>query len=406
LVRSSLVRACLGAGGILAGALLLAGAGINVSQGTQGPDTAADGSAAMNIVLPPVVANSQAGAPLAPPADQAEADTSLPAAPGAIDERDPVTTPAGVLEGMEDVSPDAELSSDGSLAPGAASPPEVRDSAAVAAPAAQPATVPQSAPVPPDYVAVVSEPPPAVDGSAFAVVDRACGDVIWGHNHDERLPPASLTKIVTALAVVDMVSLDAMAEAHVSGAKMKERGSSVMGVEPGMQLSVLDLLNGLMLKSGNDAALVLAEHAGAGNTDAFITAMNVKAQAVGMTNSQFANPHGLDQDGHYSSALDMAKAGAALLENPVLSQISATPEYWPHWDGDSMRNGNKLLRRYPGAYGVKIGYTEAASQTIVAAAERGGRHVIVSVFGSDDRYTDATLLLDWAFAKTASGCPQ
>jgi D-alanyl-D-alanine carboxypeptidase len=228
--------------------------------------------------------------------------------------------------------------------------------------------------------------------------------MVWSENENERLPPASLTKIVTALAVVDSVSLDDVAESNVSAAKMKERGSSVMGVEPGMQLSVLDLLNGLLLKSGNDAALVLAEHAGSGSVEAFLVAMNAKAQELGMTNSYFTNPHGLDQVGHYSSALDMAKAGAALLDDPVLSEISATPEYWPHWSGPSMRNGNKLLQRYPGAYGVKIGYTNDAGQTIVAAAERGGRHVIVSLFGSEDRYTETVLLLDWAFGKTSSAC--
>jgi D-alanyl-D-alanine carboxypeptidase len=256
----------------------------------------------------------------------------------------------------------------------------------------------------PAGVATVMEPPPALEAAAFAVIERACGTLVWGENETERLAPASLTKIVTALVVRDMVSLNDEAESHVSAAEMKERGSSVMGVEAGMRLSVLDLLNGLLLKSGNDAALVLAEHAGAGSIQAFLDAMNQKAEALGMADSHFSNPHGLDQSGHYSSALDMAKAGQAFLEDPVLAEIAVTDEYWPDWEGSSLRNGNKLLQRYPGSYGVKIGYTKRADQTIVAAAERDGRHVIVSVLGSTDRYADATVLLDWAFTKTSPTC--
>jgi D-alanyl-D-alanine carboxypeptidase len=252
--------------------------------------------------------------------------------------------------------------------------------------------------------AAVMEPPPDLDAAAFAVVERGCGALVWGENETERLRPASLTKIVAALVVMDSVSLDQEVESHVSSALLKDQGSSVMGLEPGMRLSVLDLLNGLLLESGNDAALVLAEFAGSGNVATFIAAMNAKAKALGMTDTQFTNPHGLDQDGHYSSALDLALAGEALLEDPVLAEIAASEEYWPDWEESSLRNGNKLLQRYDGAYGIKIGYTRRADQTMVAAAERDGRHLIVSLLGSKDRYADSTLLLDWAFTRTASAC--
>jgi D-alanyl-D-alanine carboxypeptidase (penicillin-binding protein 5/6) len=249
--------------------------------------------------------------------------------------------------------------------------------------------------------------PPVVDARAYAVVDQSCGGVLlWGENERERLAPASLTKIITALVVVDSVPLDATAPSDVSATKMRSEGSSVMGLEPGMRLSIRDLLYGMLLKSGNDAALVLAENSGFESVDGFVRAMNVKARELGMRDSHFANPHGLDAEGQHSSPLDMAKAGAQLLKNPVLAQMVATASYTPDWPGGALRNGNRLLGQYEGAYGVKIGYTTAAGQTIVAAAERDGRRIIVSLFGSADRYPATEALLDWAFDSTQSPCDQ
>jgi D-alanyl-D-alanine carboxypeptidase len=286
--------------------------------------------------------------------------------------------------------------------------PTLETTVVVPIPPAEPTTAPPppTATPTPSVAPVVLAPPPAVEAEAYAVIERECGTLLWGKGENEALPPASITKIITALVVVESVGLDEMAVSTVSGSAMKERGSSVMGVEPGMELSVRDLLYGLMLKSGNDAALVLAEHVGHGSVETFVEAMNAKAAALGMTNTHFANPHGLDNREHYSSAADMAKAGVALLANPVLAEISVAPEYHPEWDGSNLRNGNKLLDRYDGAYGIKIGYTRRANQTIVAAAEHDGRHIIVSLFGSEDRYTDSAELLDWAFTKTEPACGQ
>jgi D-alanyl-D-alanine carboxypeptidase len=100
----------------------------------------------------------------------------------------------------------------------------------------------------------------------------------------------------------------------------------------------------------------------------------------------------------------MALAGRALLDDPLLAQISSTPEYEPAWSGPVLKNGNRLLSTYPGAFGVKIGFTDRAQQTIVAAANRDGRELIVSVFGSEDRYTDSAALFDWAFANIPARC--
>jgi D-alanyl-D-alanine carboxypeptidase len=232
-------------------------------------------------------------------------------------------------------------------------------------------------------------------------MERACGTLLAGQGEHERAAPASLTKIITALVVMDRVALTDQVTSDVSATKMK--GSSVMGLEPGMRLSVKDLLYGLMLRSGNDAALVLAKHS-AGSVPAFVEAMNLKTQALGLNDTHFTNPHGLDAPLLYSSPFDMAQAGRVLLDNPVLAQMSSTPEYQPAWNKPAIRNGNKLLASYTGAYGVKNGYTENARQTMVAAAQWGGRDVVVSLFGSTDRYADAKLLLDWAFEHTQPAC--
>jgi D-alanyl-D-alanine carboxypeptidase len=193
---------------------------------------------------------------------------------------------------------------------------------------------------------------------------------------------------------------------HVnSGLLHASTSSTVMGLEPGMQLSLRDLLYGLLLVSGNDAAIAIADHV-AGNTPAFAAMMNVLAQTLGLSDTHFANPHGLDEAGHVSSSHDMALLGRALLEQPQLAAIVRTEHYQPAWDGPEVWNGNELLDRYRGAVGVKIGYTEQAGQTIVAAAQRGGRTVIVSVLSAWDRYADASALLDWAFANTQPACDE
>ena len=288
--------------------------------------------------------------------------------------------------------------------PGAEAPPA--ESAIEAQPAielveAPPVSAPAaSLPVP---SVVPTALPPPVSASAYAIVERSCGALLFGVNEHERLPPASLTKIMTALVVGKYPEHRRdKADVTVSGSAMAKRGSSVMGLEPGMNVNVEDLLYGLMLPSGNDAALTLASYFGHGNVQSFIDAMNEETAALGLTNTHFANPHGLDAADHYSSPYDMAMMGGALLNDPYLAGISNEPRYKV---GDiTLKNGNKLLQQYPGAFGVKIGYTEKANQTIVAAADHGGRQLIISVFGSDNRYVDTAALLDWAFANLPYGC--
>lgn len=248
-------------------------------------------------------------------------------------------------------------------------------------------------------------PPAPPRGRSAVVIEASCDALLYSHNPDLRLPPASLTKVATALVAIDHSALSDMVAVQVNSALLAaSTGSTVMGLEPGMRLSMRDLLYGLLLPSGNDAAIAIAQ-AAAGSVPSFVDLMNEKAAALGLSNTHFSNPHGLDEANLYTSARDIAELGRALLAQPELAAIVRVKEEQPAWDGPEVRNGNELLDTYPGAIGVKIGYTEQAGQTIVAAAQRDGRTVIVSVLSSPDRYGDATSLLDWAFAHTQPACP-
>ena len=265
-----------------------------------------------------------------------------------------------------------------------------------------PAEAPESPQVGPPVAP--SSPPPAVSARAWYVMERSCGAGLYGVNEHARLPPASTTKIVTALVVQQRARLDEIVDVTVSGSQMARRGSSVMGIEPGMKLSVRDLMFGLMLPSGNDAALALAQHIGGADGQPFLDYMNAEAARLQMHDTRFVNPHGLDGAGHHSTVHDMALAGREFLRDPFLTELSTTSEYRPEWPREAIKNGNKLLQLYPGSFGVKIGYTSAAKQTIVAAADRNGRQLILSVFASDNRYADAMAIFDWAFASLPPRC--
>lgn len=246
--------------------------------------------------------------------------------------------------------------------------------------------------------------PPPISAAAAAVIEEPCGAVIHGFNTHARLPPASLTKIMTALVAAEQSDIRQTVDVTVDGGALSEASdATVMGLSPGQQLSLTDLLYGLLLPSGNDAAIQIAEQV-AGSVDGFVGMMNDKVDELDLGNTHFANPHGLEAFDHYTSAYDIALLGSRLLEDPDLAFIVSTRSYQPEWDGPAVANLNLLLGNYPGALGIKTGYTPQAGQTIVAAAQRDGRRFIVSVLGSADNFADATALLDWAFSLTESSC--
>lgn len=241
-----------------------------------------------------------------------------------------------------------------------------------------------------------SEPAPAITASTAVVMDGDTGRVLYDLHAHEAMPPASTTKIMTAiLALEQLPDLSRIVVSDIDAQTLV--GSSVMGLRPGVPISLKGLLYGLMLPSGNDAAIELAE-AVDGNDAAFVQRMNSMARALGLENTHFANPHGLDAPDHYMSAYDLARLADFAMANPEFARIVGTRDYHlaPPYNYD-LKNGNTMLGTYPGADGVKIGWTDAAGWTLVASATRNGHRVFAVVLHSADRNADASALLDWAF---------
>jgi D-alanyl-D-alanine carboxypeptidase len=243
----------------------------------------------------------------------------------------------------------------------------------------------------------IEHPAPPISAASAAVIDAATGRVLYGHHMNERRAPASTTKIMTAMLSLESITDENTLVWSATDAS-RMRGSSVMGLWPAAPVTMRDLLYGLMLPSGNDAALELARNL-APSVPKFVDRMNERVRQMGLHNTQFANPHGLDNRAHYSSAYDMAVMARAAMQNPRFREIATTDAHHlaPPFDYDIF-NGNSLLDIYPGATGVKIGFTGRAGWTFVASAQRDGREVIVSLMRSDNRDADAAALLDWAFA--------
>lgn len=246
---------------------------------------------------------------------------------------------------------------------------------------------------------------PYVSAKSIAIIESGCGASMFGRDEHEPFAPASLTKLMTAAVASDQADLDRMITSHVDAATLQaETGSTVMGLQPGMELSLRDLLYGLLLPSGNDAAIAIAEGI-SGSEERFADLMNAKARSLALNGSNFTNPHGLDDSELYSTAYDMGMLARYLMQNEEIRTIVRAVSWQPRWDGPPVWNGNRLLQDYAGADGVKIGYTEKGQQTIVgSASDASGRRIIVSLMRSQDRYTDAARLFDWAFAQP-SACP-
>lgn len=250
------------------------------------------------------------------------------------------------------------------------------------------------------YVPVYSdhESGPPNHAQAAALIDVTSGRILYSKQGDERLRIASLTKIMTAIVAIEHGKLDDRVK--VSKNAFAKEGSSLF-LKLGEEMTLENLLYGLMLRSGNDAATAIAEHVG-GTEEGFVMLMNEKAMELGLTNSHFMNPHGLDHDEHYSSANDVAKLTAYALTNPIFSEIVKTPtkkapnpnEAWDYkWD-----NKNKMLRFYEGADGVKTGYTKKAFRCLVSSATRNGQQIAAVTLNDGNDWNDHSTMLDYGFA--------
>ena len=232
----------------------------------------------------------------------------------------------------------------------------------------------------------------APDNSAGSAVliEAGSGKVLYGKNEHARSRIASTTKIMTALVILETCPLDE--QVTIEAAWTGIEGSS-MGLAAGATYTVEQLLYGMMLASGNDAATALACHA-AGSIERFAAQMNARAEQLGMADSHFANPHGLDADGHYSTAYDMALLASAAMENDSFRTIVATKEMRV---GDRMlKNHNRLLWSCEGVIGVKTGYTKQAGRSLVSCAERDGMRLICVTLGDPNDWDDHAALYDWA----------
>ncbi len=236
-----------------------------------------------------------------------------------------------------------------------------------------------------------------VSARSAIVMEQSTGRVLWEENADEVLAMASTTKIMTALCVLENATLD---EVVCVTKEMSGIEGSSMYLEVGEELTVEQLLQGLMLRSGNDAAVALAVHVG-GSVAGFVEVMNEKAAELGLEHTRFANPHGLPAEGHYTTARELAVITCAAYENADFCRIVSTERAVVPWKGHeydrAMANKNKLLKSYEGANGVKTGYTKAAGRCLVSGAMREGMQVVAVALNAPDMWTDCAQLMDSAF---------
>ncbi len=234
---------------------------------------------------------------------------------------------------------------------------------------------------------------PPVSASHAILMDADTGAVLYEKDADTPSLIASTTKIMTGLLVCETCDPDE--KVTVPPEAVGVEGSS-MYLKAGETLSVRDLLYGMLLQSGNDAATALALHC-SGSVEAFAERMNEKARDLGLTNTHFANPHGLDNEENYGSARDLATLTAYALQNPAFAGIVATKTYRT---GDRcLVNHNKLLWRCEGAIGVKTGFTKKAGRILVSAAERNGRTLICVTVSAPDDWNDHCSLYDFGFSR-------
>ena len=241
--------------------------------------------------------------------------------------------------------------------------------------------------------------PPAITGESAVLEDLTTGQILYAKNANLSLPPASITKIMTALLALKY-GPPLSEEISVPREAQGVPGSSVYLVA-GQKMTFRDLLYGLLLRSGNDAAVAVAILT-AGSVPRFVRMMNAECAALGCTHTHFANPHGLQQSGHYVSARDMALIARAAMDVPEFRRIVSTKTYpFPGYPKPfTLINQNRLLWTYPGATGVKIGFTNQARETIVASAQRGDLDLATVVLHTTERsrWTDSAALLSWGFA--------
>lgn len=241
-------------------------------------------------------------------------------------------------------------------------------------------------------------PPPEISAQTAIMIEGNSGEVLFEKNADQKAYPASITKIMTALLAIENGTLD-------KKVKVSENASGVEGssiyLETGEKISLRDLVYGLMLRSGNDAAIAISEEIG-GSKENFVNMMNKKARELGALNTHFVNPNGLHDPDHYTTARDMALIAKAAMKNEEFKKV-ASAKSWVTDRGEGkynyFYNKNKVVYQYEGGTGVKIGYTKAAGRTLVASSERNGMELICVVMNAPNWFDDTYKLMDYAYSQ-------
>jgi D-alanyl-D-alanine carboxypeptidase len=251
---------------------------------------------------------------------------------------------------------------------------------------------------------VGGEAPPRIGAREYVVIDGDSGAVLLEQNAHRHVAPASTTKIVTALVALERNNPAEVVTASFDPTELVD--STLMWVHVGDKITLEDLLYGLMLPSGNDAALAIATHVG-GSRQRFVDMMNQKTAELGLADSHWVNPHGLDAAGHYSSPYDMVQFARVGMRDPRFQALSATRVRTVRSGSRTydVFNLNRVLGQVPGADGVKIGFTDDAGRTIVASATRNGHRVYVAAFHSTDLVADCKPLFEWVFKNYAWPAP-
>ncbi len=247
---------------------------------------------------------------------------------------------------------------------------------------------------PPAPSAAIDDPYPRAAAAYLVIVN---GVVLWQRAPERALPPASLTKIMTALVLLEDWQPEAVV--RVSPLAAAATGSR-LGLRAGEALRLSDAFDALLVSSANDACLALAEHA-AGSVEGFVARMNEKAEAMKLTASTFRNPCGLDAPGHLSSVRDLQALATRAMQEPEFARAVALPELEIQTlAGRTIRkpSGNLLLGRVPGAVGIKTGFTSRAGKCLAALVRRGGDEVSLVMLDAPDRWWAASILIDDAFA--------
>ncbi|MBE6605968.1 MAG: D-alanyl-D-alanine carboxypeptidase [Ruminococcaceae bacterium] len=238
----------------------------------------------------------------------------------------------------------------------------------------------------------------ALDTSAHSavIIEAESGRVIYEKNSDTRMPMASTTKIMTALVALESADINEMVSVPLEAVGVE--GSSVC-LKAGESMSLEELLYAMLLESANDAAAAIAITVG-GSIEDFAVMMNEKAMALGLVDTSFANPHGLDAENHYTTAHELALIAAKALENKDFAEMVSTYKHRIPMDNGGYRylmNHNKMLRLYDGAIGVKTGFTKKSGRCLVSAAERDGMRLICVTLSAPDDWRDHTAMLDYGF---------